>query len=190
MDNKLRVAAYCRVGSVESDTTSKYEIAKRHYENLVEAHKDWHLCDVSDKKRVAAYVRINSDRMGSAAKSQYIQLSDEIQSHEDWEFAGVYIDVGDRHHCEAFLKLIEDCENGKADMIITPTAARFGRTIVDAMNTVRRLYLRRPQVGVYFQKENLSSLDGDNGVPAMMFLHHMVMAQGKQKKTAYAAARV
>jgi DNA invertase Pin-like site-specific DNA recombinase len=140
------------------------------------------------KTRVAAYVRINSDRYGSCAKNQYFRWTKEISEHEGWECAGVYIDVGGAQHRETLQKLVGDCKSGKVDLIVTPTARRFGRGLVDAMNMVRELYLEQHSVGVLFQKENLDST-GDGNIPALLEIHEMVVNKAKRRPTAYAAAK-
>lgn len=46
MNEKLRVAAYVRIGQSEVDTIPNYEIAKRHYDEMVTAHENWELCGI------------------------------------------------------------------------------------------------------------------------------------------------
>ena len=55
------------------------------------------------------------------------------------------------------MKMIEDCKAGKIDMIITKSISRFARNTVDTLEYTRKL--RELGVGVYFEKERLSSLD-------------------------------
>jgi DNA invertase Pin-like site-specific DNA recombinase len=137
-------------------------------------------------KRVAAYLRIDG---GSAdyQRRQAALLEREIRSHHGWELAGVYMDVGDRYARENFLRLVDDCKRGGVDLIVTPTVTRFGRTLTEAMNTVRGLYLER-SVGVLFRRENLDT-SGDGNIPALLQIHEMNVRGAQQKPVAYAAAR-
>ena len=139
------------------------------------------------KQKVAAYVRIASDCSGQYAKRLVARWEREIRSHSDWEFAGVYIDIGDTRQRTEFDRLLDDCKHWKVDLITTPTVTRFGRNLVDAMNTVRGLFLQTPSVGVIFEREKLDTT-GDGNIPALLTIHEMVVGQSR-KKTAYAAAR-
>ena len=71
--------------------------------------------------------------------------------------AGIYADDGISGTSylkrEAFLQMLEDCRNGKIDMILTKSVSRFVRNTVDALNTIREL--KSLNIGVYFQKENI-----------------------------------
>ena len=74
---------------------------------------------------------------------------------------GVYADEGISgtflNHREAFARMIDDAMNGKIDLIITKSLSRFARNTVDALNIIRKLKLKN--VGVYFEKEDISTLD-------------------------------
>ena len=140
------------------------------------------------KQKVAAYARTASDNSGQYAKRLAASWEREIKNHGNWKFAGVYIDIGDLRQRTEFDRLLDDCKHGKVDLIITPTVTRFGRNLVDAMNTVRGLFLQNHSVGVVFQREKLDTT-GDGNIPALLAIHEMVVSNS-QKKTAYAAARV
>ena len=53
--------------------------------------------------------------------------------------------------------MIEDAKNGEIDLILTKSISRFSRNTVDALQTVREL--RANNVEVYFEKENIHSMD-------------------------------
>ncbi|MFR3384971.1 MAG: recombinase family protein [Lachnospiraceae bacterium] len=55
--------------------------------------------------------------------------------------------------------MIEDCEAGKIDLIITKSVSRFARNVVDCIRYVRELSSLRPPVGVFFETEHLNTLD-------------------------------
>lgn len=115
------------------------------------------------EKRVAAYARVSSDsdeQMGSVeAQKDYFEKL--IREKPGWVLVGVYADEGisgtSLNHREAFARMIDDAMNGKIDLIITKSLSRFARNTVDALNIIRKLKLK--DVGVYFEKEDISTLD-------------------------------
>ena len=60
--------------------------------------------------------------------------------------------------------MIEACMAGKIDMIITKSISRFARNVVDCLSTIRTLKALNPPVGIFFEKENLDSLDEKSDV--------------------------
>lgn len=104
------------------------------------------------KTRVAIYIRISGCRE-DYQKRQIARWEREIARCADWELAGMYVDTGTSASRMEFLRLIEDCKRGKVDLIVTPTVTRFGRGIVDAMNTVRQLYLQPHSVGCCLKRK-------------------------------------
>ncbi|MFV0394623.1 MAG: recombinase family protein, partial [Coprobacillaceae bacterium] len=86
-----------------------------------------------------------------------------IQSNLDWEYAGVYSDIGisgaNTKKRDEFNRLIGDCEQGKIDIILTKSISRFARNTVDLLEKVR--YLKTLGVEVRFEKENINSLSSD-----------------------------
>ena len=63
-----------------------------------------------------------------------------------------------------FNRMIDDCRAGKIDLIITKSVSRFARNLVDAISIVRELSQLRPPVAVYFETENIFTLDKDKEV--------------------------
>lgn len=115
------------------------------------------------EKRVAAYARVSTDsdeQMGSVeAQKDYFEKL--IREKPGWVLVGVYADEGisgtSLNHREAFARMIDDAMNGKIDFIVTKSLSRFARNTVDALNIIRKLKLK--DVGVYFEKEDISTLD-------------------------------
>lgn len=94
--------------------------------------------------------------------AQISYYSDYIQRHGEWEYGGVYADeafTGTKDARPEFQRLIKDCRNGKIDMVITKSIARFARNTVTMLEIVRELKLLG--IDVYFEKENIHSLSGD-----------------------------
>lgn len=121
--------------------------------------------DLPKLKRVAAYARVSVERgrtlhSYSAQVSYYNEL---IQKNPEWEFAGVYADLGISgtgiEKRNDFKRLLQDCEEGKIDIILTKSVSRFARNTVDLLNVVR--HLKELGIEVRFEKEGISSLTGD-----------------------------
>ena len=105
-------------------------------------------------KRVAAYARVSSgkDAMLHSLSAQVSYYSTLIQSHNGWEYAGVYADealTGTKESRENFQRLLNDCRSGKIDMVITKSISRFARNTVTLLTTVREL--KALGVDVYFE---------------------------------------
>ena len=49
--------------------------------------------------------------------------------------------------------MLEDCEFGKIDMILTKSVSRFARNTLDSLKVLRRL--KELGIGVMFEKENI-----------------------------------
>lgn len=116
-------------------------------------------------KRVAAYARVSVER-GRTLNSYSAQVSyynDLIQKNPEWEFAGVYADLGISgtgiEKRNDFKRLLQDCEEGKIDIILTKSVSRFARNTVDLLKVVRRL--KELGIEVRFEKEGINSLTGD-----------------------------
>jgi len=61
-----------------------------------------------------------------------------INSHPDWVLAGIYADDGisgmNTKKRDEFQRMINDCNEGKIDMVITKSISRFARNTVDCLN--------------------------------------------------------
>ena len=84
-----------------------------------------------------------------------------IQDQPDWEFVDVYTDEGisavNTKKRDGFNQMVRDALNGKIDLIVTKSVSRFARNTVDSLVTVRKL--KEKGVEVYFEKENIYTLD-------------------------------
>lgn len=121
--------------------------------------------EVAPLKRVAAYCRVSTDQeaQSSSYELQVQHYTEYIGAHENWVLAGIYADEGitgtQMKHREHFLQMIEDCKDGKIDMVITKSISRFARNTVDCLTTIRTLKALKNPVEIYFEKERLYSLD-------------------------------
>ena len=113
--------------------------------------------------RVAAYARVSSgkDAMLHSLSAQVSYFSDYIQKHPGWVFAGIYADeakTGTRDDRPEFQRMLQDCRDGRIDMIVTKAISRFARNTVTLLETTREL--KALGVTVFFQKEGLYSNHG------------------------------
>src|SRR5699024_7265584 len=89
------------------------------------------------KLRVADYCRVSTDseEQASSYEVQIEHYTSHIKSNPEWALAGIYADDGisgtNTKKREQFNKMIEDCMNGKVDMIITKSISRFARNTLD-----------------------------------------------------------
>ena len=119
------------------------------------------------RKKVAAYARISmqTERMNHSLSAQISYYSGLIQKNPQWEYAGVYADnglSGTKSNRAEFQRMLDDCEAGKIDIILTKSISRFARNTVDLLETVR--HLKELGIEVRFEKENINSLSGDGEV--------------------------
>ncbi len=119
----------------------------------------------NQKKKVAAYARVSMEceRLEHSLEAQIDYYTKLIQSNPEWEFAGIYSDdfisgTGIKNRI-AFQNMLEDCELGKIDIILTKSISRFARNTVDLLQTVRNL--KAKGIDVRFEKENINSLSAE-----------------------------
>ena len=115
------------------------------------------------KRRVCAYARVStdSDEQYTSYEAQIDYYTKFIKANPEWEFIDVYTDEGitgtSIKRRDGFNTMIEDAMNGKIDLIVTKSVSRFARNTVDSLSTIRKL--KGKGVEVYFQKENIYTLD-------------------------------
>lgn len=115
-------------------------------------------------KRVSAYARVSSgkDAMLRSLSAQVSYYSELIQRHKDWEYVGIYSDealTGTKENRPQFIRLLNDCRQGKVDMVITKSISRFARNTVTLLKTVREL--KEYGIDVYFEEQNIHTMSGD-----------------------------
>ena len=115
------------------------------------------------KRRTAAYARVSTDseEQLTSYEAQVDYYTKYIKERADWEFVRVYTDEGisatNTKKRDGFKQMIADALDGKIDLIITKSVSRFARNTVDSLVTVRQL--KEKGVEVYFEKENIYTLD-------------------------------
>ena len=118
------------------------------------------------RKRVAAYARVSmeNESMANSLNAQKDHFQKLIESNSEWEFAGIYADEGISGtriaNRKEFMRMIEDCDAGKIDIILTKSISRFARNTISLLETVR--HLKEIGVEVRFERENLSTTDASS----------------------------
>lgn len=115
------------------------------------------------RRKVAAYARVSTDdeEQATSYDTQVKHYTEFIQKKPEWEFVKVYADDGisgtSTKRREGFNEMIKDALDGKIDLIITKSISRFARNTLDTISYTRKL--KAKGIEVYFEKENLWSLD-------------------------------
>ena len=116
------------------------------------------------RKRVAAYARVSmeKDAMLHSLAAQVSYYSERIQRNPEWEYVGVFADyglTGTKETRPEFQRMLQECSEGKIDLILVKSISRFARNTLTLLNTVREL--KGLGIGVYFEEQKLDSLSGD-----------------------------
>ena len=120
------------------------------------------------KLRVAAYCRVStdSDEQATSYETQVEHYTSYIKKNPEWEFAGIFSDDGISgtytKKREGFNKMIDECMDGKIDMIITKSISRFARNTLDCLKFIRQL--KEKNIPVFFEKENINTMDAKGEV--------------------------
>lgn len=116
--------------------------------------------------RVAFYARVSTDFLEqlNSLENQKKYFTEYIGDMPNWEFAGGYIDEGisgvTTKKREKFNEMIDDALDGKFDLIVTKEVSRFARNTLDSIQYTRQLLANG--VAVYFQNDNINTLDEDS----------------------------
>ena len=111
---------------------------------------------------VGAYCRVSTDteEQQGSYNSQVNHYTEKIKSTPGWRFVKVYGDEGisgtNADNRPGFQEMMQDCENGKIDLIITKSISRFSRNVTVTLEVARKL--RDKGIGIFFEKENLNTL--------------------------------
>lgn len=116
-------------------------------------------------KRVAVYARVSTDdpNQTSSYELQKNHYTDMIKRYPNWKLVDIYADEGisgtSLQHRDSFIRMMDDCDKGKIDLIVTKSVSRFARNIVDCIGYVRKLKHMNPPISIFFESENLHTLD-------------------------------
>ena len=114
--------------------------------------------------RVAAYARVSSDKDAAfhSLEAQTEYYRDYVAARSDWELVSIYSDngiSGTTIHRPEFQRMLQDCRDGKIDLVVTKSVTRFARNTVILLETIRDL--KKLGVDCYFEKEDMHSISPD-----------------------------
>jgi len=120
------------------------------------------------KLRVAAYCRVStdSDEQATSYEAQIEHYTNYISQNPEWVMAGIFADDGitgtNTKKRGEFNRMINECEAGNIDMVITKSISRFARNTLDCLKYIRQL--KDKNIPVFFEKENINSMDSKGEV--------------------------
>ena len=116
--------------------------------------------------RVTYYARVSSesDEQLNSLGNQISYYEDLIKRNKNWTFVPGYIDEGlsgiSTKKRENFNRMVEEAAEDKFDLVITKEISRFARNTLDSIQYTRQLL--GYGVGVFFQNDNINTLDEDS----------------------------
>ena len=116
--------------------------------------------------RVTYYARVSSesDEQLNSLGNQITYYEDLIKRNAHWTFVPGYIDEGlsaaTTKKRENFNRMIDDAAQDKFDLVLTKEISRFARNTLDSIQFTRQLL--GCGVGVFFQNDNINTLDEDS----------------------------
>lgn len=116
--------------------------------------------------RVTFYARVSSekDEQLNSLDNQISYYTDLINNNKNWKFVPGYIDEGlsgiSTKKRENFNQMVSDAHDDMFDLVITKEITRFARNTLDSIQFTRELLTCG--VGVFFQNDNINTLDEDS----------------------------
>ena len=116
--------------------------------------------------RVTFYARVSTDQdeQINSLENQVQYYTELIQSKPNWKFVPGYVDEGisggSTKKRNDFNRMIRDAKAGMFDFIITKEISRFSRSTLDSIQYTQELL--DYNVGVFFQNDNINTLDTDS----------------------------
>ena len=138
-----------------------------------------------NKRVVAIYARVSTEHEAqlSALENQIQYYADILSRHPEWEVYDRYIDEGitgtSVKKRKNFLRMIEDAQAGKFDLIITREVSRFARNTVVTLEETRKL--KKIGVEVWFTEDNIWTMNDEDGELRLTIMASL--AQNESKKT-------
>ena len=134
------------------------------------------------RKRAAAYCRVSTgmECQEGSYETQIKYYKDLISNDPHEELVGIYADEGSGRSTQGrpeFRRMMQDCEDGKIDVIYTKSVSRFSRNMLDCVTAVRRL--KELGIAVIFERENINTMDRRNE----LFFHIMAIIAEEESKS-------
>lgn len=116
----------------------------------------------TNKEVVCGYARVSTENeeQEDSFEKQCEHFTNVINSRTDWVFGGVYADWGitgtNAESRKEFMRMIEDCRQGKINRILVKSISRFARNTVDTLQYIREL--KELGISVYFETQNIDTM--------------------------------
>lgn len=115
---------------------------------------------VAKRKRAAAYCRVSTgmECQEGSYETQIRYYENMISNDPDAELVKIYADEASGRSTQGrsgFRQMMNDCENGRIDVIYTKSISRFSRNMLDCVTAVRRL--KELGIAVIFEKEGIDT---------------------------------
>lgn len=113
-------------------------------------------------KRVAAYCRVSTDQeiQLRSLETQQEYYENLIKAKTGWQFVGIYADTAsglNNKKMLGFQDLMNDCRDGKIDLILIKSISRLGRNTLQFLNSCDEL--KALNVEVFFEVEKIYASD-------------------------------
>lgn len=139
-------------------------------------------------QKVGIYCRVSSmaqTQMGSLAQqaSFFVRM---VAKRYDWQLEDIYIDVKSGETTSQrteFQRMLDDCQNGKLDIILTKSISRFGRNTEDTIKALR--LLKAARVTVIFDAEKLDTASGDSELMISILSAYAEAENDSRRKNQY-----
>lgn len=114
---------------------------------------------------VTFYARVSTTReeQENSIEHQISYFTELIENNPNWTYVDGYVDRirgESAANREEFMHMIDDGKNGLFDLILTKEVSRFARNTIDSLTYTRDLL--RHGVGVFFQNDNICTIDTDS----------------------------
>lgn len=123
--------------------------------------------------QIAAYARISNDKemLETSLREQIEYYTGLILDNPNWDLVGVFYDDGISgttiEKRNGFKNMLQLANEGHIDIIFVKSISRFARNVIDLLSTIQNL--RKLGVEVFFEQQNLSSLDTKCDIALTMF---------------------
>lgn len=168
MSNEVEV--YERLMQIgEAQRFSTFFGASTEHAQKIAEHKAW-LQNIRHERpntahhyRVAVYIRYYNQTKYDNYLEKHIQdFDDTLSLCPNWEFVGYYIDEGstapNMENAKEWSRLLQDCLDGKIDLIITQKVKNVSRKPHEVTYLARILARQNPPIGIYFISEDIFTL--------------------------------
>ena len=112
--------------------------------------------------RTAAYCRVStqSDLQDGSFETQREYYLRYIEEQPSMILAGLYADHGKSGRSianrPAFQQMLQDCRDGKIDLILTKSISRFARNMAECISVIREL--KALHIGIFFEREGIDTM--------------------------------